>query len=569
MPVPPQPAAAPPQQQQQQQQRHDSGPLSAPPGPPPSCRPPLGEQLEQQRARLFRERAYVEIKKELERNLENSILQLEDLKQLLLGTFPPVVLDMKVRDALCGGVVEKLGGPTSLKRTAAARDRTESRGDEDLPGALEDHSSPAMETADQEVDDGDAGGKKKVDSVRVQETKREQITLEEQDVDMAVEESVACEGAFPGRNPPTRTGATAGRDEPPEFQKLSHRDQQKMIYQTVQQLAKGLTPAATTWRGAFSGIIANHRNLSRKDYTSTGDPPPPVQRTLSSGSSINQVVEYLQSFNQKPLQANWFQSLGLAEFSSRELKERFDELDVDEDGYLSEKDLKDLVAKYHAKWYPPRQSAMGGNVSRLNLTEKERRKMEEREERRRLRMERRILEMFRSVGVGSRETDSGGYSLHQNGNGTSTSTGNASGTTTGTPTRSKLESSPSTTSAPPLLGSMGSTEKKQENERQREFRISREQWVRTMRALAEKVDHRIYPIAVSCFMTGATLGILTPVIPFLSEKLQLTKAQFGLYVASFAATKIFANIPAAFLVERYGRKPFFVFPYVFKKLKVT
>jgi len=39
----------------------------------------------------------------IHRNLQENLNQLEELKTMLLGTFPPAILDMKVRDALGGG----------------------------------------------------------------------------------------------------------------------------------------------------------------------------------------------------------------------------------------------------------------------------------------------------------------------------------------------------------------------------------------------------------------------------------------------------------------------------------
>ncbi|CAD7939202.1 unnamed protein product [Amoebophrya sp. A120] len=79
----------------------------------------------------FREKAYIEIKKELERNLQDSILQLEDLKTMLLGTFPPIILDMKVKDALNGAIQEQLR-PAKRLKTGGAEEAQQ-----DGPGALQ------------------------------------------------------------------------------------------------------------------------------------------------------------------------------------------------------------------------------------------------------------------------------------------------------------------------------------------------------------------------------------------------------------------------------------------------
>ena len=55
-----------------------------------------------------KERLYNALKRDVDRNLQESLLQLEDLKGMLLSTFPPAILDMKVKDALSGRILEKL-----------------------------------------------------------------------------------------------------------------------------------------------------------------------------------------------------------------------------------------------------------------------------------------------------------------------------------------------------------------------------------------------------------------------------------------------------------------------------
>ena len=54
---------------------------------------------------------------------------------------------------------------------------------------------------------------------------------------------------------------------------------------------------------------------------------------------------------------------------------------------------------------------------------------------------------------------------------------------------------------------------------------------------------------------GAAIGVVIPVMPQLVKALGISSAEYGLIVGTFAATKLVGNIPAAALVDRFGRKP--------------
>ena len=71
--------------------------------------------------------------------------------------------------------------------------------------------------------------------------------------------------------------------------------------------------------------------------------------------------------------------------------------------------------------------------------------------------------------------------------------------------------------------------------------------------------NRTLPIAVSMLLVGSSVGIITPVMPFVVENLGLSPSQYGLVVSAFALSKMTANIPSAILVERHGRKPYLVY----------
>ena len=77
--------------------------------------------------------------------------------------------------------------------------------------------------------------------------------------------------------------------------------------------------------------------------------------------------------------------------------------------------------------------------------------------------------------------------------------------------------------------------------------------------LASEVDtRRTVPIAISMLLVGSSVGIVTPVMPFVVDSIGLSPGQYGVVVSAFALAKIVGNVPSAILVERHGRKPYLV-----------
>ncbi len=76
--------------------------------------------------------------------------------------------------------------------------------------------------------------------------------------------------------------------------------------------------------------------------------------------------------------------------------------------------------------------------------------------------------------------------------------------------------------------------------------------------LADRLDPRIWPIAASFFLTGASLGVVVPCMPLLVSELSITPSQFGFVISSFALAKLFSNIPSTHYVDIVGRKPLMV-----------
>ena len=73
-------------------------------------------------------------------------------------------------------------------------------------------------------------------------------------------------------------------------------------------------------------------------------------------------------------------------------------------------------------------------------------------------------------------------------------------------------------------------------------------------ALAERRDPRIWPIAASMLLSGTAVGVVLPVMPMLVHHLGLSQAEYGYVVAAFGLAKLVGNVPAATLVDRYGRR---------------
>ena len=89
--------------------------------------------------------------------------------------------------------------------------------------------------------------------------------------------------------------------------------------------------------------------------------------------------------------------------------------------------------------------------------------------------------------------------------------------------------------------------------------IEKQQFIQCLRERASKVDFsRTLPIISSMLIVGASVGIVTPAMPFVVDNLGLSTAQYGLVVSAFALSKMAANIPSAIFVERHGRKPYMV-----------
>jgi hypothetical protein len=81
---------------------------------------------------------------------------------------------------------------------------------------------------------------------------------------------------------------------------------------------------------------------------------------------------------------------------------------------------------------------------------------------------------------------------------------------------------------------------------------------KTVLALGEKLDPRVWNIGLSFLFTGTSVGVIIPCMPLLVSQLGIPPSEFGLVISAFGLSKLLGNIPSGYLVERYGRKPIMV-----------
>lgn len=71
-----------------------------------------------------------------------------------------------------------------------------------------------------------------------------------------------------------------------------------------------------------------------------------------------------------------------------------------------------------------------------------------------------------------------------------------------------------------------------------------------------RIDRRVWPIAMSTFITGTAIGVALPVMPLFAAELGLSTGEFGLVGSIFGAARLLSNPPLAMLSERVGRRKF-------------
>ena len=69
---------------------------------------------------------------------------------------------------------------------------------------------------------------------------------------------------------------------------------------------------------------------------------------------------------------------------------------------------------------------------------------------------------------------------------------------------------------------------------------------------------KVVPVAISSLLTGLAIGIIVPVMPIFARDLGLSTAEYGAVVSVMGASRLLANIPAAWAAERFGRRPLLI-----------
>ena len=89
--------------------------------------------------------------------------------------------------------------------------------------------------------------------------------------------------------------------------------------------------------------------------------------------------------------------------------------------------------------------------------------------------------------------------------------------------------------------------------------LTKRQFRQSLRALSTQIHYpTILPLAASMLLVGSSVGVISPIMPFVAEKLHLTSTHYGIVISSFALSKMMGNVPSAILVEWHGRKPYLV-----------
>jgi MFS family permease len=91
------------------------------------------------------------------------------------------------------------------------------------------------------------------------------------------------------------------------------------------------------------------------------------------------------------------------------------------------------------------------------------------------------------------------------------------------------------------------------------YSVSRADFCRVLHTRASQIDvYQTWPITASMLLVGASVGVITPAMPFVVENLGLAPGQYGMVVSAFFFAKMVANVPSAIAVERHGRKRFMI-----------
>ena len=102
----------------------------------------------------------------------------------------------------------------------------------------------------------------------------------------------------------------------------------------------------------------------------------------------------------------------------------------------------------------------------------------------------------------------------------------------------------------------------QEGRWQYERRIGRSRW-REFKSVSngggsdddQSLDKRVWPIAASNLLMGSAIGVMLPIMPLFAAENGISTAQLGAAVSAMGISRLLFNVPAAWAVEKFGRRP--------------
>jgi len=90
--------------------------------------------------------------------------------------------------------------------------------------------------------------------------------------------------------------------------------------------------------------------------------------------------------------------------------------------------------------------------------------------------------------------------------------------------------------------------------------LTKHQFLTSLTSISTTIHHpTILPLATSMLLVGSSVGVISPIMPFVASSLQLSTTQYGMVISSFAFMKMMGNVPSAIVVEWHGRKPYLVY----------
>lgn len=93
----------------------------------------------------------------------------------------------------------------------------------------------------------------------------------------------------------------------------------------------------------------------------------------------------------------------------------------------------------------------------------------------------------------------------------------------------------------------------------RQQTLTRHQFQQALTSISTQIHYpTILPLSLSMLLVGSSVGVISPIMPFLGAKLSLSSSQYGAVVSSFAFSKMLGNVPFSILVDRHGRRPYLV-----------